>query len=134
VTASTSAPTSTHPAWSDDADELAVAVDRLPGLDLVAAVGELDLLTAPRLRSVLLEPAVCAQPVLVVDLSALAFIDSTGLGTLIETERSTRARGARLVLVVPPGTVAARVLAIAGLDAVFTTSFSLTEALGQTAA
>ena len=99
----------------------AVRLEQAPGLDIVTPSGDLDIFSAPRLRSVVFDPSSCSQALLVLDLSAIDFIDSTGLGVLVATRRWTRTRSAALVIVVKPGSVVARVLALAGLDAVFTT-------------
>ena len=109
--------------------DFSVHLEQAPGCDIATPQGDLDVFSSGRLRSVVFDPTACAQGVLVVDLSDVTFIDSTGLGVLVATRRWTRSRSAELVLVVRPGTVVARVLTIAGLDAVFTTVPSRDEAL-----
>lgn len=96
----TSAPEATAPA-GDDAFE--VEVSRHDGIDVVTARGDLDLTTAVKLRHVLFDRVLCSQPVVVVDLSAVSFLDSTGIGTLVAGRRWTHARGARFVLVCDEG-------------------------------
>lgn len=60
-----------------------------------------------------------AGPRLLVDLTGLRFIDSSGLGLLVALDRGRRDRGRRLqVLVVQAGAVA-KVLGYSGLDQVF---------------
>lgn len=104
-------------------------MSRLAGLDVVTAVGELDLVSAPALRSVLHDPASCSQDGLVLDLAALGFIDVTGLRVLDEARQRTRARSARLVLAVGQTAFVGRVLTISGLWPLFTTADSLEEAV-----
>jgi anti-sigma B factor antagonist len=59
------------------------------GIDVFLLEGELDLHYAPVLRS-LLQAKVCAAcPALVIDLSAVPFIDSTGLAAIIEYFRDS---------------------------------------------
>jgi len=106
-----------------------VHLEQLPGCDVATPRGDLDVFSSGRLRSVVFDPASCAQDVLVVDLSDVTFIDSTGLGVLVATRRWTRARSAELVLVVRPGSVVARVLTVAGLHVVFTTVSTRDEAV-----
>jgi anti-sigma B factor antagonist len=107
-----------------------VELDRLPGADVVAPQGDLDVFSAARVRSVVFDPSTCSQGALVLDLSAIHFIDSTGLGVLVATRRWTRARSAELVVVVRPGSVVARLLALAGLQGVFTSAPTRADALG----
>ena len=80
-----------------------LATDELGRMVLVVR-GHVDLTTAPELRR---EIERVAQPgqVLVVDLNAVTFIDSPGLGTLIHCDRVRRERGGRLVLRNPSGPV-----------------------------
>jgi len=106
-----------------------VLLEQSSGLDIVTPSGDLDVFTAPRLRSVVFDPSSCSQALLVLDLSAIDFIDSTGLGVLVATRRWTRSRSAELVIVVRPGSVVARLLSLAGLDAVFTTVATRDEAV-----
>ena len=106
-----------------------VRLEQTPGFDIVTPSGDLDVFSAPRVRSVVFDPSSCSQDTLVLDLSDVAFIDSTGLGVLVATRRWTRTRSAELVIVVKPSSVVARVLSLAGLDAVFTRVDTLDEAL-----
>src|ERR1700712_697247 len=91
-----------------------------PGLVLVKAQGEVDLLTSPvlaaELDQVLLGPA---PENLAVDLDEVTFISSSGLRVLIELYRHSEERGitTRLVGVSAP---VRRVLTISGLDSVLT--------------
>lgn len=82
---------------------LAVDVESAPYGALVAIEGELDLATVPRVTAAFAaEPVACAGAV-VIDLTGVAFMDSTGLGTLISFERELAARGGRLALACPEG-------------------------------
>ena len=71
--------------------------------------GEIDSYTAPDLASRLND-----AKVEIVDLSAVTFIDSSGLRTLIEADRSRQDDGARIVLRAPSAPVQ-RLLEISGL-------------------
>jgi anti-sigma B factor antagonist len=66
------------------------------GVDVVTCRGSLDLDTSGRLREVALA---CAEPALAVDLTAVDFLDSRGVATLVQVLRSTEQRDAELVLV-----------------------------------
>ena len=85
----------------------------------VGVRGEIDLLHAPDLRACL-EEALKTQPAeIVVDMTRLTFIDSSGLNALIFAERMLREGGGHLVVANPPRT-ALRVMEVAGLTEVFT--------------
>jgi anti-sigma B factor antagonist len=78
--------------------------------------GELDAINSPRLRTVLAERM---ETDVVVDLTALEFIDSSGLGVLVGALRRFDAAGRRLTLRAPTMAIR-RVLAMTGLDQAFT--------------
>ncbi len=68
--------------------------------------GEIDLTVAPHLREVGAEMAKTVAPGrLEVDLAAVTFIDSSGLGALISLRNATRQSGASLVLIRPSPSV-----------------------------
>lgn len=77
--------------------------------------GEMDLHTAPLFRE-RLEAVVARYGVsrVLVDLSGVAFIDSSGLGALLGRHRALRERGGGLRLAVPEGRLRS-ILELAGL-------------------
>lgn len=91
--------------------------------------GEVDLATAPQLRAKLTDLVDNATGSVVVDLTPVAFIDSTGLEALLAAHRRGRARGQTIQLVCPEGQ-ALRVLRLTGIETVFPVHGSLVEALG----
>jgi anti-anti-sigma factor len=84
----------------------------------LAAVGEVDICDAPRLRAAiettLVDPTTAA---LVVDLARLTYIDSTGVGVLLAGLRLAQQHGVRFTVVNVRAEVL-RVLTILGLDQV----------------
>jgi anti-anti-sigma factor len=79
--------------------------------------GELDLETAPQLLAAA-EPVLRADAgALVVDLSRLAFIDSSGLSALIRLNNQMSGTGREFVIISPPPLVA-KAFEITGLDQV----------------
>jgi anti-sigma B factor antagonist len=82
---------------------------------LVALRGELDLAAAEELRARLRTACEEARGRIVLELSELEFVDSTGLSILVEYHQETRMAGGRLILVAPRPNVV-RVLGITGLD------------------
>jgi anti-sigma B factor antagonist len=115
----------TPPAHSDR--DPVTGIERLDGVVVVSLAGELDLYNAPALRAALLAEAAAAPDRLVVDLSAVEFVDSTALGVLIETRRRlVDGTGLRLAA---PGLETRRALAISGLDQHFAVHETLDAAL-----
>jgi anti-sigma B factor antagonist len=106
-----------------------VTVDDADGTVVVSPAGELDAFTAPELRSELhgLLADVSAKR-LVVDLTAVTFLDSSALGVLVGALRRLRERGGELHVVQPRPTVR-RIFELTALDAVFTLHASRDEAL-----
>ncbi len=94
---------------------------------VVDLAGELDLYNAHLAREALLEAAERSPERLVVDLSEVTFIDSTGLGVLVETR--TRLANRRAFLLVAPGLETRRALEISGLDRHFALHDTLEGAL-----
>ncbi len=82
-----------------------LAVERTSndGVELVLVEGELDIATAPRLISVLNRAVQEALRSLVVDISRVDFMDSTGLALLINANRRLTRRSKGFAVVCPPG-------------------------------
>ncbi|MBO0899522.1 STAS domain-containing protein [Cellulomonas sp. zg-ZUI222] len=92
--------------------------------------GEIDVASADRLRervSVLLSDG---RTDLVVDLTGVTFMDSTGLGLLVGALKRARLLGGRLVLVVDSERLL-KVFRITGLTQVFTIHDTLVGALAS---
>ena len=82
---------------------------------IVAVRGELDLYTAPDLRSLLLGAIQDGRSAVVLDLRGTTFLDSTALGVIIAAMKALRIRSGRLVLVNDRMSIT-KTLAITGLD------------------
>jgi anti-sigma B factor antagonist len=102
-------------------------IDRRDGAVVVSLAGELDLYNASAVRETLLDCCAEEPQRLVVDLSAVTFLDSTALGVLIEAR--TRLANRRGFLLASPGLETRRALEISGLDRHFTVHESLEQAL-----
>lgn len=76
--------------------------------------GEIDVLSAPRLHAVLEEMIAEEPSTILVDLANVAFLDSTGLSTLLVAHRHLEERGGALRLVSVP-TKLLQVIEVAGL-------------------
>lgn len=92
--------------------------------------GSLDFATAPSLRAALIEAANEGKHDIIVDLSHLEFLDSTGLGALIGAHRRALENGGRVRLIVADGTIQ-RLLTITGLMRTFAVYASLDAALND---
>lgn len=83
---------------------------------LLTIAGEIDLYTAPKLREAL--SGTEGHTDVAVDLRAVRFMDSMGLGVLIGARRRTVEGGGRFALACTEGPVL-RVLDVSGLTTVF---------------
>ena len=79
------------------------------------AVRRLDLASAGNLETGLKALESSKPELIVLDLRELEFMDSTGLRTVLAADARARERGARLVVVRPPGEVE-RVLQVTRMD------------------
>ena len=97
---------------------------------IVVAQGEIDLRHSPELHKTLVE--VCSQrpKTLLIHLGEVAYMDSSGVGTLVEVFRRTNEYGGRMVLVAPTERVRS-VFEITKLDRFFTIKDSEAEALAD---
>jgi anti-sigma B factor antagonist len=83
------------------------------GTSVVSLAGELDLSTIPRMEVPLLGEL--SHRAVIVDLSALSFIDSSGIAVLIKAFRAAEGNG-RMHTVIASGSQVERVLRLAGID------------------
>lgn len=100
--------------------DLEISEHVLEGHTVVELRGELDLSNAQALRDRLLEIAGREPVSLILDLSGLTFMDSTGISVLVAAERRALELGGALSLA-GPQKVVARVLRITSLDKHFPT-------------
>lgn len=78
---------------------LQISEETADGVRIIAASGELDAAGAPALSRSLNAAIDAGRADLVVDLSGLRFLDSTGLGVLLGAKRRLARTGARLQIV-----------------------------------
>jgi anti-sigma B factor antagonist len=96
------------------------------GTAIVTASGELDIAGADQLRELLAELRLQGEiPHLVIDLSGVPFIDSSGMGVLVGAQRLTAPR----LRIVAVHDAVRRALQLARLDKVFVIAGSRSEAL-----
>ena len=85
------------------------------GLVKLVLRGELDLSTASKAEEELRRAEAAEPGLLVLDLSGLTFLDSTGLRLIVTADHRAREQGRRLAVVKGPDTVQ-RVFSITRLD------------------
>lgn len=100
----------------------------IDGAIVVALTGEVDLAHSPRLRKTLMELMFDRRDVLV-DMQAVAYIDSSGIASLVEAYQMARRNQTRFTLV-QVSQPAMRVLQLARLDKVFAIAPTIDSALG----
>lgn len=79
-------------------EELSIEIRRERDHAIVAAAGDIDIATVAELRERLFELADSGQSI-VVDLSQVSFVDSTGLGALVGAAKRAAAHGVTLHVV-----------------------------------
>ena len=114
MTAAAGTPSEHDPSTTTSLDQLTVVVDRSVEPPSIALTGELDPHTAPLLQAEIDQLLETSGTDLVLDLSELGFVDSSGLRVLISAQHQLAEQGGTLVLRTPSETVR-RLLEITGL-------------------
>lgn len=109
--------------------DLTVSTSDTGGVAVVTVGGEVDVYTAPQLRSALDEQIAEGRVRLVIDLDGVSFLDSTGLGVLVGRLKLVRKQSGWLRIVCSNDRTL-RVFRITGLDKVFAIASSLDEVTG----
>ncbi len=104
---------------------LDIQVEQTEGYALCRPVGELDAFTVSQFRQALAELA--STPRLLIDMSAVPFLDSAGLGALIGGVRRARELGGD-VAVACNRTTLLRLLRTSGFDRIVTVADTMEEA------
>src|SRR4051795_1949268 len=84
------------------------------GPTVVAPAGELDVANVAEFRADLADAARATTGDVIVDLSDVGFIDSTGLGAILELNEDLRRADRGLAVVAPRGTAGAVVVTLGG--------------------
>ena len=79
-------------------NDMEIQVENRDGSVLVTPIGEVDLARSPSLRSRLAQVLGDSPARLVVDLSQVPYMDSSGVATLVEALQQSRARNCSLFL------------------------------------
>ena len=108
--------------------ELRTEVSEVEGWTVVAVHGEIDVATSPTLRERLIDLVSNGATRMVLDLEAVDFVDSTGLGTIVSVLKRARTHGGDLRLVCTEARMR-RLFEITGLDKAVPLHASLEDAL-----
>jgi anti-sigma B factor antagonist len=95
---------------------------------VLEAHGHIDLTTRLKLSTALNDAVTMGDGPVVIDLCEVGFVDSTGIGVLLNALRRLTRQGRMLSVVCPPGPVR-RVFEITGLDGTFSLHDELASAL-----
>src|SRR5256886_337135 len=98
--------------------DLGLDVTERNGFTILAVRGEVDVYTAPRFRERLIELVSEGKHRIVVDLEAVDFLDSTGLGVLVGGLKRLRSHDGDMILVCTQPRIL-KVFEITGLTKVF---------------
>jgi anti-sigma B factor antagonist len=94
---------------------------------IVRLCGEIDLHQSPELHSTLAEYCAEKPPRMLINLSEVTYIDSSGIGSLVDIYRQLKKVNSKLILVAPSERVRS-LLEITRLDQFFTVSATEDEA------
>jgi anti-sigma B factor antagonist len=95
-----------------------VDVERRGTTAIATVRGDVDIASAPAVRSSVIEALADGATHIVIDLDEVDFLDSTGLGVLVGALKRARTRGGRLQVVCNQPRLR-KVFEITGLDTVF---------------
>ena len=108
--------------------DLEVDTSQRNGRNVLALRGEIDVYTAPRLRQALIDLVEKGARDILVDMSKVDFLDSTGLGVLVGGLKRVKANEGSLEIVATNERIL-KIFEITGLSKVFPMHPSVEEAL-----
>ena len=107
---------------------LSIAREEVDGAVVLRARGYLDLSTRLKLSTALNDAVIADSGPIVVDLCDATFLDSTGLGVLVNALRRLTRQRRELRIVCPPGKIR-RIFELSGLEQTFSIHETREEAL-----
>lgn len=114
----------------EDTPTIRLQVRDCGGITVVSVEGEIDMVTTPRLHSCLQDQLASTPQRLILDLSRVSFLGSSGLAVLVECLDDARGRGSDLRLV-PNSRQVVRPLEATGLTTLFQTYPDMASALAD---
>ena len=118
---------STDTAQAEQPGRLSVTATTTDGIHVLTVAGEIDHHTGDQLRQAL-DITGTTRPHVVIDMSRVTFMDSSGLASLLNAQRRLTRAGRKLSLIVSEGPVA-RILQTTRLDTTFALADTPTQAL-----
>ena len=113
--------------------DLTVRSRVVDGWTVLSVEGEMDLFSAPAVRDAALAAMDSGVDHLVLDLTAVPFMDSSGLGVIVACLKRLREMGGDLAVVSPPSSPPTKLLSLTGLDHAIATHATLDQALASRA-
>ena len=98
--------------------DLTLSTREVDGTTIVSVGGEIDVYTAPKLRDRITELVAAGVYRIVIDMEAVEFLDSTGLGVLVGGLKKVRAQDGSLELICTQDRLL-KIFRITGLAKVF---------------
>lgn len=98
--------------------QLSVSQTSAGNVPILGVTGEVDVYSAPEVKERIDELIRSGQTTLIIDLSGVAFLDSTGLGALVEARTAAAEAGGSLPIVCTQERIL-KLFTITGLDGVF---------------
>jgi anti-sigma B factor antagonist len=109
--------------------DLSLSTRTVEERSVLDVVGEVDVYSAPSLRDRVADLLDATEPNLIVNLSGVTFLDSTGIGTLVASLNHAVQLGGTLTVACDHERIL-KLFRITGLDAVFTIFPSVEAAVG----
>jgi anti-sigma B factor antagonist len=109
--------------------DLEVETNKQGQADVLTLRGEIDVYTAPRLRQAIIDLVEGGARHIVVDMGAVDFLDSTGLGVLVGGLKRVKIQDGELSIVTSQDKIL-KIFDITGLNKVFSIHDSLDSAVG----
>jgi len=110
--------------------DLELETSQREGIAVLSLRGEIDVYTAPRMRQAIVDLVDGGSLNIVVDMGQVDFLDSTGLGVLVEGLKRVRTRNGNLSIVITQDKIL-KIFDITGLNKAFPIHGSLEEALKE---
>jgi anti-sigma B factor antagonist len=110
--------------------DLELETSQREGVAVLTLRGEIDVYTAPRMRQAIVDLVDGGSLNIVVDMGQVDFLDSTGLGVLVEGLKRVRTRNGNLSIVVTQDKIL-KIFDITGLNKAFPIYGSLEDALKE---
>jgi anti-sigma B factor antagonist len=112
--------------------DLTVRSSVVGGWTVLSVEGEVDLYTAPAVREAAIEAMEAGADHLLLDLTEVPFMDSSGLGVIVACLKRLRESGGDLAVVSPPSSPPTKLLSLTGLDHAIPTHATVDEAIAGT--